>query len=96
MVSKEGAVKDMKWSEVRQLYPSQFVKLKVLSSHIENGQELIEDIAVIKSVSDELATKELLKSKGDEVVYHTAHKNIVLEVRQDVGLRRFDYNENQA
>lgn len=86
----------MNWSEVRKLYPSQFVKLKVLSSHIEKDQEFIEDIAVIKPVSDELATKELLKSKGDELVYHTVHENIVLEIRQDVGLRRFDYNENQV
>lgn len=75
-------MKDMKWSEVRQLYPNQFVKLKVLSSHIEKNQEFVEDIAVIKPVSDELATKELLKSKGDELVYHTIHENIVVEVRQ--------------
>ena len=86
----------MKWLEVRKLYPNQFVKLKVLSSHIENGQEFIEDIAIIKPISDELATKELLKSKGDELVYHTANENIVLEVRQDVGLRRFNYSENQV
>ncbi|MDC3413503.1 hypothetical protein NC797_11905 [Aquibacillus sp. 3ASR75-11] len=86
----------MKWSEVRKLYPDQFVKLKVLSSHIKNGQEFIEDIAVIKPISDELATKELLKSKGDELVYHTTNENILLEVRQDVRLRRFDYHENQA
>ena len=71
----------MKWLEVRKLYPNQFVKLKVLSSHIENGQEFIEDIAIIKPILDELATKELLKSKGDELVYHTANENIVLEVR---------------
>lgn len=90
------AVSGMKWSEVRELYPNQFVKLKVLSSHIENGQEFIEGIAVIKSVSNESATKELLKSKGDELVYHTANEDIVLVVRQDVGLRRFDYHENQA
>ncbi|MEQ6391195.1 hypothetical protein RZN22_18085 [Bacillaceae bacterium S4-13-58] len=86
----------MKWSEVRKLYPNQFVKLKVLSSYIESGQEFIEDMAVVKPVSDELATKELLRSKGDELVYHTANKNIVLEVRQDVGLRRFDYDENRV
>jgi hypothetical protein len=86
----------MKWSEVRRLYPNQFVKLKVLSSHIKNEQEFIEDMAVIKPVSDEQATIELLNSKGDELVYHTANENIVLEIRQDVGLRRFDYLENQA
>ncbi len=43
----------MKWSECRELYPNQFVKLKVLSSYIESGQEFIKDIEVIKPVSDE-------------------------------------------
>ncbi|CAM3207001.1 hypothetical protein FITA111629_09950 [Filibacter tadaridae] len=86
----------MKWSEVRKIYPDQFVKLKVLSSHIENSQEFIEDIAIIKPIPDKLATKELLKSKGDELVFHTVNEDIVLEVRQDVGLRRFDYHENQT
>ncbi|WP_090871427.1 hypothetical protein [Oceanobacillus limi] len=84
----------MKWSEVRKLYPNQFVKLKVLASHIENSQEIIEDIAVIKPVTEKSATKELLNSKGDELVYHTANENVVLEVRQDMGLRRFVYHEN--
>ncbi|MFD2760622.1 hypothetical protein [Lentibacillus juripiscarius] len=79
----------MKWSEVRNMYPDQFVKLKVLSSHIENYREIIEDMAVIRPVPDESATKELLKSKDEDLVYHTSHENIVLEVRQDVGLRRF-------
>lgn len=96
ILNKKGAMRVMKWSEVRRMYPNQFVKLKALSSHIKNHQEIIEDVAVIRPVTDELATRELLKSKGDELVYHTAHENIVLEIRQDVGLRRFDYNENQA
>lgn len=86
----------MKWSEVRKIYPDQFVKLKVLSSHIENSQEFIEDVAIIRPIPDKLATKELLKSKGDELVFHTVHEDIVLEVRQEIGLRRFDYHENQT
>lgn len=76
----------MKWSEDRSLYPNQFVKLKVLASHLKNYQEFVEDVAVIAPVSDQRATKELLKSKGDELVYHTANESIVLEIRQDVGL----------
>jgi len=88
------AVKVLKWSEVRKMYPNQFVKIKVLSSRIEESKETIEEMAVIKSVPDELATQELLRSKGDEVVYHTAHENIVLEIRQDVGLRRLGVHEN--
>ncbi len=86
----------MRWTEVRKMYPNQFVKLKVLESHIENEQEIIDDVAVITPISDELATKELLKSKGDELVYHTIHENIILEIRRDVSLRRFDYNEHQV
>lgn len=70
------------------MYPNQFVKLKVLSSHVVDDQEIVEDMAVIKPVSEESATKELLKSKGEDLVYHTSHENIVLEIRQDVGFRR--------
>lgn len=84
----------MNWQEVREMYPNQFVKIKVLSSYVEKNQEIIEDIAVIRSVPDELATKELLESKGDELVYHTSHENIVLEIREDVGLRRYEVHEN--
>jgi len=79
----------LKWTEVRKLYPDQFVKLKVLSAHVEDNQEFVEDMAVIRPVPDESATKELLGSKDENLVYHTSHENIVLEVRQDVGLRRF-------
>ncbi|MBU5465879.1 hypothetical protein KQI49_03430 [Virgibacillus sp. MSJ-26] len=79
----------MKWSEVRKMYPDQFVKLKILSSHVEDNQEIVENMAVIRSVPEESATKELLKSKGEDLIYHTSHESIVLEVRQDVVLRRF-------
>lgn len=79
----------MHWSEIRKLFPNQYVKLKILASYIEKDKEIIEDAAVIKPVSNEAATKELLKSKGDELVYHTAHERIVLEVCQGVKLRIF-------
>ncbi|PEL14307.1 hypothetical protein [Bacillus sp. AFS017336] len=85
----------MKWEDVKKLYPNQFVKLKVLSTYIKDHQEIIEEVAIIAPVLDELATKELLKSKGDELVYHTIHESIILKIRQDVGLRRFDYHVNQ-
>ncbi|RYG72431.1 hypothetical protein EU245_10460 [Lentibacillus lipolyticus] len=64
----------MRWSEVRKMYPDQFVKLKALSSHVENNQEIVEDMAVIRPVPDESATKELLKSKGEDLVYHTSQR----------------------
>lgn len=77
-------MKVLKWSEVRKVYPNQFVKIRVLSSYIEGNKEVIEDMAIIKSIPNELVKKELLKSKGDEVVYHTTHEKIMLEICQDV------------
>ena len=77
----------MQWSEVRRLFPNQFVKLQVLHSYVKNGQEIVEDVAVIEPVADALATKELLKSKDDQLVFHTAHEHIILEIRRDVGLQ---------
>ncbi len=81
----------MKWSEVRKLYPNQFVKLKVLSSSIENNQEIIYDVALIYPVDEKSATKELLHSKGDVLVYHTSHPKIVLDIRQDT-IKNFKFN----
>ncbi|OPX02306.1 hypothetical protein RA955_11950 [Geobacillus proteiniphilus] len=82
----------MKWQEVRLLYPNQFVKLQVLKSHLQGDQEIIEEVAVIGTVSDEDATRELLQSKGNQFVYHTSHKEIVLKVRKTIGLRgKFRY-----
>ncbi|PAQ14347.1 hypothetical protein CD798_10775 [Bacillaceae bacterium SAOS 7] len=77
----------MEWEEVRSLYPNQFVKLQVLKSRLDGNQEFIEDIAVIGTVSDDNATLELLQSKGDQLVYHTSHEEIILKVRGAIGLR---------
>ncbi|AEV19414.1 hypothetical protein GTCCBUS3UF5_21060 [Geobacillus thermoleovorans CCB_US3_UF5] len=83
---------EMEWQEVRSLYPNQFVKLQVLKSHLEGDQEIIEEVAVIGTVSDKDATRELLQSKGNQLVYHTSHKEIVLKVRGAIGLRgKFHY-----
>lgn len=38
----------MKWEEVRELYPNQFVLLKVLKYHTEDDKRYIEDVAVVK------------------------------------------------
>ncbi|KAB2953692.1 hypothetical protein F9B85_03480 [Heliorestis acidaminivorans] len=77
----------MKWQEVRSLYPNQFVKLQVLKSRLEGTQEIIEDMAVVGMVPDANATRELLQSKGEYLVYHTSHEEIVLKVRGAIGLR---------
>lgn len=78
----------MKWEEVRKIYPDQFVKLEVLESHIEDDKEVVDEVAVIKPIEESEATQELLKSKDNKLVYHTSNKEIVLKIRNRLGLRR--------
>lgn len=42
----------MKWEELRNLYPHQYVKLEVVESHIENDKGYVDDVALIKVISD--------------------------------------------
>ncbi|MFZ3132178.1 MAG: hypothetical protein WA125_14065 [Desulfosporosinus sp.] len=78
----------MKWNEVRNIYPNQFVKFEVLKSHIENDKEYVDEIAVIGPIADDKATCELLESKDNVLIYHTANEVVVTKLRTRIGLRR--------
>ncbi|OMF67268.1 hypothetical protein MKY66_11830 [Paenibacillus sp. FSL R5-0766] len=78
----------MKWQEVQQIFPNQFVKFEVLHSEETDNQEIIYDVAVIGPISDEEATRELLNSRDKTLVYHTSKDQIVVKVRKNIGLRR--------
>ena len=78
----------MKWEEVRKLYPDQYVKLNILDFYLEDDRKIVTDVALINVIEDsKLATKELLKSKGNTIVYHTGSDKIVIEMRTPTGLR---------
>ncbi|MGG4398947.1 hypothetical protein ACMX2M_16715 [Paenibacillus polymyxa] len=78
----------MKWQEVQQIFPNQFVKFEVLHSEETENQEVIDEVAVIGPVSDEKATQELLNSRDNTLVYHTSKDQVIVKVRKNVGLRR--------
>jgi predicted MarR family transcription regulator len=78
----------MKWEEVRKLYPDQYVKLNILDYHFEDDKKIVTDVALINVINDsKLATNELLKSRGNTIVYHTGSEKIVIEMRTPTGLR---------
>ena len=78
----------MKWEEVRQAYPHQWLKLKVLKKHIKDNKEYVDDMEVIKKIDTDLeAGRELGKCKDDEVVYHTYHEEIYFEIKNIFGFR---------
>ena len=72
----------MKWEEVRKLYPNQYVKLNILDFHVKDDKKIVTDVALMNVIdSPKTATKELLKAKGDIIVYHTGTEDIMIEMR---------------
>lgn len=78
----------MKWEEVRKIYPNQFVKLEVLASHIEEDKKYIDNVAIIGTIEEKDATKELMNCTDNTIVYHTNNEKITLTIRKRIGLRR--------
>jgi len=78
----------MKWQEVRETYPDQFVKMQVLNYRIIENKKYIDEVAVIKPLKDgKEATTELVHSKDDVLVYHTKNEEIIIEIRNITGFR---------
>ena len=78
----------MKWEEVRKIYPNRFVKIQILESHMDGNVRKIDDVSVIKAFNDSKeATRELVRTKDDILVYHTENENIEVEVKQIFGYR---------
>lgn len=78
----------MKWTEIRNAYPNQWAKLNIIKSHTQDGKEYIDDMEVVKTINSDLeAGRELVKCKENEVVYHTSHNEIYLEIRNVFGFR---------
>jgi len=78
----------VKWKEVQNIYPNQFVKFEILHSEETDNEEVIDEVAVIGPIKDEDATRELLNSKDRTLVYHTSKDQIVITIRRSIGLRR--------
>jgi hypothetical protein len=78
----------MKWEEVRKTYPDKFVKLQILESHMEEDKKYIDEMAVVKVIEDNReATKELVNSKDNTLVYHTGNESIYVIVKNIRGYR---------
>lgn len=70
----------MKWSEVRELYPNQFVKFEIVESHEDEQYKYVDDVAVIKAIKDgHEAMREFTKCKNGQLVYSTSKDEIIIE-----------------
>ncbi|NLM36027.1 MAG: hypothetical protein GX206_11360 [Clostridiales bacterium] len=78
----------MKWEEVRRTYPNQYIKLQVLESHMEGNKKYIDELAVIEVMDDsDAATRELIKTEENTLVYHTGNESLFIEVKNNRGYR---------
>lgn len=76
------------WDEVRKSFPNKFVKVQILKSHMEKNMRYIDDMAIIKAFDDDKeATRELVRSKDDILVYHTGKERIEVEIKDFFGYR---------
>ena len=79
----------MKWQEVRELYPEQFVKFEIVESHIQDDKEFIDEVAIIKAIADgKEAMKEFINCKPGQLVYSTKHEKLIVQLVKHVGIRR--------
>lgn len=59
----------MTWAEVRELYPDQYIKFEIVESHVIGNKEFVDDVAIIKAISDEKeAKKEFINCKEGQLV----------------------------
>lgn len=78
----------MQWSEVRSMFPDKFVLLEDLKSHLENGNVVVEEVAIIRPLADgQEVTKELRNCKGAKFIYHTSKANIIVPIHTKPNIR---------
>lgn len=66
----------MKWKEVRELFPNQFLLVSILDYHEEGNKKIVDEVAPIRTISDKEATKEFFQAKEGTFVYHTSNEEL--------------------
>ncbi len=73
----------MKWEEVRELFPAQFVLVSILNYHEEGDKKIIDEVAPIRPITDDEANTEFFRAGPGNVVYHTSKEKCVIHIRRD-------------
>lgn len=73
----------MKWQEVRELFPNQFVLVSILKYHEVGDKKIVDEAAPIRSISESDANKEFFRAKPGNMVYHTSNETFIIHIRRD-------------
>ncbi|WP_342478869.1 hypothetical protein NYE24_13365 [Paenibacillus sp. FSL H7-0350] len=77
----------MKWQQVRELFPDQFVLLSILDYREEDDKKIITEVAPVRAVSEKNANQEFFSAGPGNLVYHTANEECVIHLRRDPLMR---------
>lgn len=85
----------LKWSEARRNYPNKWLLFEAIEAYSKDGQRVVEDISIINTFNEGRdALKEYSekhkKDQGREMyVYHTQNKELVIQERNWIVVRRY-------
>lgn len=84
----------VKWEQVREQYPEQWVLVEAISAYSKNSTRYLEELSIISNFPDStLAWKEykklhLAEPTREYYIFHTDHKKIEVKEQRFTGVRR--------
>lgn len=72
----------MKWQDVRDLFPDQFLLVSILQYREEGDKKIVEEVAPIRSILDKDANKEFFQAAEGTMVYHTSNEQFIIHIRR--------------
>lgn len=69
------------------MFPDQFVLVSILNYHEEGNKKIVDEVAPIRTISEEDANKEFFQAKPGNLVYHTSNKDFVIHLCRDPLMR---------
>lgn len=77
----------MKWQQVRELFPDQFVLLSILDYTEQEDKKIVTEVAPIRVIPAQDANKSFFSAEPGSIVYHTSNEECVIHLRKDPLLR---------
>ncbi|WP_053377275.1 hypothetical protein [Paenibacillus sp. FJAT-27812] len=77
----------MKWKQVRELFPDQFVLISILDYTEQEDKKIVTEVAPIRAVPALDANKAFFSAEPGSIVYHTSNEDCVIHLRKDPLLR---------
>lgn len=77
----------MKWQQVRELFPDQFVLVSIIDFHEEDDKKIITEVAPIRAIAEKDANREFFNAETGCIVYHTSNEECIVHLRRDPLMR---------